>query len=182
MSNIVNMVASTQLTDSIDLYDISHKLGITYEAEQFPGMVYRVATPKVCILLFRSGKAVVTGAKCEADVAEGLKVLHNDLTENGYKMWPYDEEDIIIQNIVVTYEYGNDLDLSHLILTMPFEKTEYEPEVFPGLIYRIDEPKSVCLVFSSGKCVITGCKSEEESEQATVQLIEQLDIAPPPEE
>ena len=47
MSDIVNMVASTQLTESIDLYDVSHKLGITYEAEQFPGMVYRVTTPKV---------------------------------------------------------------------------------------------------------------------------------------
>lgn len=182
MSDIVNMVASTQLTESIDLYDVSHKLGITYEAEQFPGMVYRVTTPKVCILLFRSGKAVVTGAKCEEDVAEGLKVLHDDLTTNGYDMWPYIPEDIQIQNIVVTYEYGSDLDLSHLIFSMPFDKTEYEPEVFPGLIYRIDEPKSVCLVFSSGKCVITGCRSKEEAELATEQLIEQLDIAPPPEE
>ena len=62
---------------------------------------------------------------------------------------------------------------------MPFDKTEYEPEVFPGLIYRIDEPKSVCLVFSSGKCVITGCKSEAEAEKATEQLIEQLDVEMP---
>lgn len=181
MSNVVNMVASTQLTESIDLYDVSNKLGINYEAEQFPGMVYRVATPKVCILLFRSGKAVVTGAKSEEDVTAGLQVLHDDLTDNGYEMWPYQPEDISIENIVVTYEYGSDLDLSHLIFTMPFDKTEYEPEVFPGLIYRIDEPKSVCLVFSSGKCVITGCKSEGEAELATEQLVEQLDVEPLPE-
>ncbi|MHA1288351.1 MAG: TATA-box-binding protein [Candidatus Thorarchaeota archaeon] len=181
MSNVVNMVASTQLTESIDLYDVSNKLGINYEAEQFPGMVYRVATPKVCILLFRSGKAVVTGAKSEEDVTAGLQVLHDDLTDNGYEMWPYQPEDISIENIVVTYEYGSDLDLSHLIFTMPFDKTEYEPEVFPGLIYRIDEPKSVCLVFSSGKCVITGCKSEDEAELATEQLVEQLDVEPLPE-
>ena len=182
MSNVVNMVASTQLTESIDLYDVSNKLDINYEAEQFPGMVYRVTTPKVCILLFRSGKAVVTGAKSEEDVTAGLQVLHDDLTDNGYEMWPYQPEDISIENIVVTYEYGSDLDLSHLIFSMPFDKTEYEPEVFPGLIYRIDEPKSVCLVFSSGKCVITGCKSETEAERATEQLVEQLDIAPPVEE
>jgi len=181
MSNVVNMVASTQLTESIDLYDVSNKLGINYEAEQFPGMVYRVATPKVCILLFRSGKAVVTGAKSEEDVTAGLQVLHDDLTDNGYEMWPYQPEDISIENIVVTYEYGSDLDLSHLIFTMPFDRTEYEPEVFPGLIYRIDEPKSVCLVFSSGKCVITGCKSEDEAELATEQLVEQLDVEPLPE-
>ena len=181
MSNVVNMVASTQLTESIDLYDVSNKLGINYEAEQFPGMVYRVATPKVCILLFRSGKAVVTGAKSEEDVTAGLQVLHDDLTDNGYEMWPYQPEDISIENIVVTYEYGSDLDLSHLIFTMPFDKTEYEPEVFPGLIYRIDEPKSVCLVFSSGKCVITGCKSEGEAKLATEQLVELLDVEPLPE-
>ena len=179
MSDIVNMVASTQLTDSIDLYDVSANMGITYEAEQFPGMVYRVATPKVCILLFRSDKAVVTGAKSEEDIAAGLKVLHEDLTNNGYKMWPFDTESISVENIVVTYEYGNDLDLSHLIFSMPFDKTEYEPEVFPGLIYRIDEPKSVCLVFSSGKCVITGCKSEAEAEEATDHLVDQLNSMPP---
>lgn len=173
------MVVSTQLTDSIDLYDVSAKLSIDYEAEQFPGMVYRVTKPKVCILLFRSGKAVVTGAKSEKDVKKGLKILHDDLTKNGYDLWAYNKTSVNIENIVVTYEWtGGDLDLSNLIISMPFDKTEYEPEVFPGLIYRIDNPKSVCLVFSSGKCVITGCKSKEEAEVATKQLIHELTIAP----
>ena len=53
---VVNMVASTRLTQSIDLNEVSDILGIDYEQEQFPGMVYRVATPKVCLLLFRSGR------------------------------------------------------------------------------------------------------------------------------
>lgn len=182
MTKVVNMVVSTQLTDSIDLYDVSAKLGIDYEAEQFPGMVYRVKIPKVCILLFRSGKAVVTGAKSKKDVKTGLKILHDDLTSHGFELWDYDKTKVNIENIVVTYEWtGGDLDLSNLIVSMPFDKTEYEPEVFPGLIYRIDNPKSVCLVFSSGKCVITGCKSKEEAKEATNQLIHELTIAPPSE-
>ena len=178
MSEIVNMVASTQLTESIDLYEVSDTLNIDYEAEQFPGMVYRVADPKVCILLFRSGKAVVTGAKSKEAVEKGLNILIDDLTANGFEMWPFKAEDISLENIVVTYNHGDVLDLTSLSLHMQFDKTEYEPEVFPGLIYRIDEPKSVCLVFSSGKCVITGCKSEEDANEATDHLIDQLNTMP----
>ena len=62
-NKIVNVVASTQLTDTLDLYDIADILDKDYEAEQFPGLTYRVEDPKVCVLLFRSGKAVATGAK-----------------------------------------------------------------------------------------------------------------------
>ena len=58
---VVNMVASTQYCRSLDINDIADTLEIDYEQEQFPGMVYRVTTPKVCLLLFRSGKAVATG-------------------------------------------------------------------------------------------------------------------------
>ena len=93
-------------------------------------------------------------------------------------MWEEKDIDVDIQNLVVTHNYGSKLDLSELIITMPFDKTEYEPEVFPGLIYRIDDPKSVCLVFSSGKCVITGCKSMEEADEATQHLIEELNLLP----
>jgi transcription initiation factor TFIID TATA-box-binding protein len=178
MSEIVNMVASTQVTESIDLYEVSDTLNIDYEAEQFPGMVYRVADPKVCILLFRSGKAVVTGAKSKEAVEKGLRIMVEDLANHGFEMWPLNSDDISLENIVVTYNHGDLLDLSTLSLHMQFDKTEYEPEVFPGLIYRIDEPKSVCLVFSSGKCVITGCKSEDEAQEATDHLVDQLNSMP----
>jgi|TARA_E500000331_G_scaffold331118_1_gene353215 transcription initiation factor TFIID TATA-box-binding protein len=179
MSNqIVNVVASTQLTESLDLYDIADILDKDYEAEQFPGLTYRVEDPKVCVLLFRSGKAVATGAKSVDDIHAAFQKVHNELTDAGFQLWDFDQDSIEIQNLVVTHNYGNTLDLSELIITMPFDKTEYEPEVFPGLIYRIDDPKSVCLVFSSGKCVITGCKSLDEAEEATEHLVEELNLLP----
>ncbi|HAI44963.1 MAG TPA: TATA-box-binding protein, partial [Maribacter sp.] len=62
--------------------------------------------------------------------------------------------------------HGSKIDLSNLMLHLPFDKTEYEPEQFPGLIYRIDNPKVVFLIFSSGKCVITGAKDFEEAQYA----------------
>jgi len=179
MSNqIVNVVASTQLTESLDLYDIADIMDKDYEAEQFPGLTYRVEDPKVCVLLFRSGKAVATGAKSVDDIHAAFQKVHNELTDAGFKLWDFDQDSIEIQNLVVTHNYGETLDLSELIITMPFDKTEYEPEVFPGLIYRIDDPKSVCLVFSSGKCVITGCKSLDEAEEATEHLVEELNLLP----
>jgi transcription initiation factor TFIID TATA-box-binding protein len=149
-----------------------------YEAEQFPGLTYRVEDPKVCVLLFRSGKAVATGAKSVDDIHAAFQKVHNELTDAGFELWDFDQDSIEIQNLVVTHNYGETLDLSELIITMPFDKTEYEPEVFPGLIYRIDDPKSVCLVFSSGKCVITGCKSLDEAEEATEHLVEELNLLP----
>jgi len=165
---IVNMVASTQYCRSLDINDVADTLEIEYEQEQFPGMVYRVAEPKVCLLLFRSGKAVATGAKSAADVETAFRQLHGVLKENEFLADDneFSSDDIQISNLVITHDYERPVDLNRLIISLPFDKCEYEPEQFPGLIYRLDEPKAVCLIFSSGKCVITGTKSVEESNQA----------------
>jgi transcription initiation factor TFIID TATA-box-binding protein len=143
-------------------------LEIDYEQEQFPGMVYRVTTPKVCLLLFRSGKAVATGAKSEADVEAAFLHLHGVLKEHEFLTEDneFKPEDIEISNLVITHDYEQPVDLNRLIISLPFDKCEYEPEQFPGLIYRLDDPQAVCLIFSSGKCVITGTRSVEDSNRA----------------
>lgn len=174
-NKVVNVVASTQLTDALDLYDVADIMDKDYEAEQFPGLTYRVEDPKVCILLFRSGKAVATGAKSVEDVEEAFRIVHQELSDNGFELNDFEPANIVVQNLVVTYNHPTTLDLQDLVLTMPFDKTEYEPEVFPGLIYRVDNPRSVCLVFSSGKCVITGCKSEEEAYESSQVLLSELE-------
>jgi len=165
---VVNMVASTQYCRSLDINDIADTLEIDYEQEQFPGMVYRVETPKVCLLLFRSGKAVATGAKSEEDVEAAFRHLHGVLKENEFLVADdeFDAENIEISNLVITHDYEQPVDLNRLIISLPFDKCEYEPEQFPGLIYRLDDPQAVCLIFSSGKCVITGTRSVEDSNRA----------------
>ncbi len=174
---IVNMVASTRYCTSLDINDVADTLNVEYEQEQFPGMVYRVESPKVCLLLFRSGKVVATGAKSAEDVESAFRQLHERLTDEGFltEENPFDEDFIQISNLVITTDYGSPVDLNPLILQLPFEKTEYEPEQFPGLIYRLDEPSAVCLIFSSGKCVITGTKSVDDSDVAADLLTENLD-------
>lgn len=63
------------------------------------------------------------------------------------------------------------LNLNNLTFHLPFDKVEYEPEQFPGLIYRLDYPKVVCLIFGSGKMVITGARHKDEILEA-VQIIQ----------
>lgn len=171
MPQIVNIVASQRIALNLDINEIAYQLDIDYEQEQFPGMVYRTIEPKVCVLLFRSGKAVATGAKSLEDIDVAFLKLRKDLIDNGFEIWDSNQCETNLHNLVVTADYSNivgdsKLNLSNLMFYLPFDKTEYEPEQFPGLIYRIDNPKVVFLIFSSGKCVITGAKDFEEAQYA----------------
>ena len=172
---VVNMVASTRLVDNIDLNEVSEILGIEYEQEQFPGMVYRVETPKVCLLLFRSGRCVAAGAKDINDVHTAVKILYDDLVAHDFELWPYEGIEIMLQNIVVTHNLGVGIDLERLVISLPFENSEYEPEQFPGLIYHIKDPAVVFLIFASGKCVISGSKTFEDVELAIANISEEFE-------
>ena len=125
-NEIVNMVASTRYCTSLDINDVADTLQVEYEQEQFPGMVYRVETPKVCLLLFRSGKVVATGARSESDVESAFRQLHERLTTEGFltDANPFDTEMIEISNLVITTDYQRPVDLNNLVLSLPFEKTE----------------------------------------------------------
>ena len=179
MVEIVNIVASQRIANTIDINDIADCLDIDYEQEQFPGMVYRTQTPKVCVLLFRSGKAVATGAKSIDDINIAFNALREDLIKYDFELWKKEDCEIIVHNIVVTSDISHitkkqKINLSRLMMSLPFEKTEYEPEQFPGLIYRMSKPKVVYLIFSSGRCVITGSKNIEEAYEAERLLIQEL--------
>jgi len=183
MPNIVNIVASQRIANSLDINEIAYVLNIDYEQEQFPGMVYRTKDPKVCVLLFRSGKAVATGAKNFEDIEIAFKRLREDLEKNDFELYDVSLCETILHNLVVTADYSHligdaKLNLSKLMLYLPFDKTEYEPEQFPGLIYRAENPKVVFLIFSSGKCVITGSKDLYEAEEAENMFKDELSTIP----
>lgn len=179
MPKIVNIVASQRMANNLDINEVAYVLGIDFEQEQFPGMVYRCEDPKVCILLFRSGKAVATGAKDFEDIEISFKKLREDLESNDFELYPEEACETSLHNLVVTCDFSHiigdsKLNLMNLMFHLPFDKTEYEPEQFPGLIYRLDDPKVVFLIFSSGKCVITGSKDLEEAQEAENNLRDEL--------
>lgn len=175
MSNaytVVNMVATAKLGDFFDLIDISDDLDIYYAPEQFPGMSIKITNPKVCVNLFRSGQAVATGAKTFDDVNSAFEQVRSMLEKGGYE--PFSEITPSLSNVVITHNMGQELNLANLTISLPMARTEWEPEQFPGLIFRLEDLPSVCLIFSSGKCVITGSNSLEEAEQAVEALREEL--------
>jgi transcription initiation factor TFIID TATA-box-binding protein len=163
--NIENVVASASIADKLNIKDISKILdGAEYEPEQFPGVIYRLRKPKVAILIFGSGKVVCTGAKTPDMVRIAVEDLTQQLEVAGISVIRNPE--ITVQNMVATWDTGQAFDLSDLILSFGMERVEYEPEQFPGMVFRLDDPKIVMLFFTSGKVVCTGAKSVEELERA----------------
>jgi transcription initiation factor TFIID TATA-box-binding protein len=173
---IENVVASTTLGDDLDLQKISLALeGAEYEPEQFPGLIYRIKEPKTATLLFRSGKVVCTGAKSMEDVKRAVSIVSREVEKAGIKV--YKTPQIEVQNIVASSDLENEINLNAIALSLGLEKVEYEPEQFPGLVYRLDEPRVVVLLFGSGKLVCTGAKRPEDVEKAVEKIMGELRAA-----
>lgn len=168
---VVNIVVSASLGHEIPLEKMAATLSNTeYNPEQFPGLVIRIKEPKTSALIFSSGKIVCTGARTMKDVHESIRKIMRSLEKINIKI--KQEPEVTIQNIVASGSVGMDLNLN--VLAMKLENTEYEPEQFPGLVYKLPEEKSTFLLFSNGKVVCTGTKSEEAVHKALDHLIENL--------
>jgi len=173
---VENVVSSTALAKKLDLQSIALKVKDTdYDPERFPGLVYRLKEPKTAVLLFRSGKAVCTGAKDLEQSREAISKVCDTLSEHGIKVFP--NPVVEVQNMVASSDLGKEINLNALALAFGLEMVEYEPEQFPGLVYRIDSPKAVLLLFSSGKLVCTGCKTIKEIEEAIEHISADLKAA-----
>ncbi|MGC8585099.1 MAG: TATA-box-binding protein [Thermoplasmata archaeon] len=170
---IENIVASTSIADKLDLSRIALALdGSEYEPDQFPGLIYRLSEPKTAVLIFRSGKVNCTGAKDIESVQKTIQTIVNKLKSADINV--YDQPEIVVQNIVAVYDLGVDLNLTDIAMSLGLENVEYEPEQFPGLVYRVDEPKVVLLLFGSGKVVCTGAKKKDEIIEAVNKLKQEL--------
>jgi len=168
---VVNIVVSASLGHDIPLEKMAATLSNTeYNPEQFPGLVIRIKEPKTSALIFSSGKIVCTGARTMPNVHESIRKIMKSLEKINIKIKT--EPQVNIQNIVAAGSVGMDLNLN--VLAMKLENTEYEPEQFPGLVYKLPELKATFLLFSNGKVVCTGTKSEEEVNRALDKLIENL--------
>jgi len=173
---IENVVATTSLGKELDLQSIAKSLeGAQYDTEQFPGLVYRMKSPKVATLLFRSGKVVCTGAKNIEEVRTAMDQLVKQISAAGVPVAKNPE--IIVQNIVASADLGSVINLNAIAISLSLEKVEYEPEQFPGLVYRLDKPKVVVLLFGSGKMVCTGARKTEDVELAVERITKELSDA-----
>ena len=157
--SIENVVASATVDQAMDLNQITKNFpDVEYHPDQFPGLVFRIKSPKTATLIFTSGKMVCTGAKSEQMSRNAVKTVVTKLRKGGIKVKK--DAVVTIQNIVASINLGGKIHLEQAARTLP--RSMYEPEQFPGLIHRMIDPKTVILLVSSGKLVCTGAKKEED--------------------
>jgi transcription initiation factor TFIID TATA-box-binding protein len=164
---VVNVVASASLDQKIDLLAILKVFrNVEYRPKQFPGLVFRLKRPKTATLIFASGKMVCTGARSEKMARRAVHKVVRELKNNGIIV--KGKPKIVIQNMVASANLHGAIDLETAADIL--ENVMYEPEQFPGLIYRMAEPKTVLLLFASGKIVCTGAKSEEMVHESVLKI------------
>jgi len=170
---IENIVASAKVADTLDLPMINEKIpDAEYNKKRFPGVVLRMTDPKIAALVFGSGKVVLTGAKSVESLTRGLDILGGRLRDLNIEIT--DKLEYKVQNIVTSADLGTPINLNKIAIGFNLEQIEYEPEQFPGLVYRLKEPKVVVLLFGSGKLIITGGKQAEDAKQAVQKIISDL--------
>jgi transcription initiation factor TFIID TATA-box-binding protein len=157
--SIENVVASASINQRVDLNLITKNfVDIEYHPDVFPGLVFRLKDPKTATLIFSSGKMVCTGARSEEQSRKAVQEVVRRLKKGGIPI--KNEAEIVIQNMVASVNLGGKIHLEEAAKQL--SRSMYEPEQFPGLIHRMADPKTVFLVFSSGKLVCTGAKKESE--------------------
>jgi transcription initiation factor TFIID TATA-box-binding protein len=167
-----NIVASTTFETEIPLEKVVSKYKeMEYEPEQFPGVVYRLKKPRAAALIFSSGKIVCTGARNLKDVKYVLDKIGRMLRAIKIKV-PKDYE-IVVENIVASAKFSVGVDLDKIAYGL--ETAEYEPEQFPGLVYRMKTPKVAFLIFGSGKVICTGARNVKDVKETIKELCKKLE-------
>ncbi len=164
---VQNIVATASLGKTVSLTKLTRTQPNTeYNPDTFPGLVLRVKKPKSAVLVFSSGNLVCTGTKSIAQVNEVIQQVIKQLKKIG--VFVTDKPKITVQNIVASGSINLKLNLN--LLSLELENTEYEPEQFPGLVYKLDEPTATFLLFSNGKLVCTGTKNKQQLDDSINQL------------
>ncbi|KAJ1519423.1 hypothetical protein ONE63_004715 [Megalurothrips usitatus] len=158
-----NVVATVSLGCELDLKKINFRTrNSEYNPSRFSGVVMRILEPRTTALIFQSGKVVCTGARNELASGLATRKFARIVQRLGF---PVKYLDFKIQNIVATCDLRfpirlEDLNQKHTQFSC------YEPELFPGLIYRMVKPRVVLLIFVNGKIVFTGAKNRQDLEES----------------
>ena len=127
----------------------------------------RIREPRATALIFGTGKVVITGAKSEQDAYQAGRIFERTLTKIQSKLLKTNEHESLtefkVQNIVANGDLGFSIKLEALQEEhKKFARCHYEPELFPGLVYKMENPKVSLLIFTSGKVVLAGAKSRSD--------------------
>uniref|UniRef100_A0A3P8ZDI1 TATA-box binding protein like 2 n=2 Tax=Esox lucius TaxID=8010 RepID=A0A3P8ZDI1_ESOLU len=158
-----NIVSTVNLACPLDLKSIALQArNAEYNPKRFAAVIMRIREPRTTALIFSSGKMVCTGAKSEDQSRLAARKYARVVQKLGF---PAKFLDFKIQNMVGSCDVCFPIRLEGLVLTHQ-QFSSYEPELFPGLIYRMVKPRIVLLIFVSGKVVLTGAKERGEIYEA----------------
>jgi transcription initiation factor TFIID TATA-box-binding protein len=161
-SNVIGLV---KISDHLNLEKIYAGLDNTsYEPEQFSGLIYRNEEPPGTVTLFKTGNVICSGAN---DTKNVRVIISNLLDKLRFLDIPiFDSYKIQIKNIVSTKSLNQSINLAKVALSFGLENVDYEPDDFPGLIYKTEEPRATFIIFESGKIICTGAESNSVAEMA----------------
>lgn len=163
LPQLQNIVSTVNLNCKLDLKKIAlHARNAEYNPKRFAAVIMRIREPRTTALIFSSGKMVCTGAKSEGDSRLAARKYARIIQKLGF---PAKFLDFKIQNMVGSCDVKFPIRLEGLVLSHG-QFSSYEPELFPGLIYRMVKPRIVLLIFVSGKVVLTGAKIRKEIYEA----------------
>jgi transcription initiation factor TFIID TATA-box-binding protein len=173
---IQNVVATVKIATALDLVALAGRIpGAEYDKKKFPGLVLHMSSPKVAALVFSPGKIVLTGMPHPDVLPAAFSNVLEVLRAAGAELEPFDPPQVV--NIVSSGSFGEGVALQRLAIAMNLEHIEYEPEVFPGLVYRVADPKGVALVFGSGAFVVTGTRTEDQAARVVAEVRHAIDQA-----
>ncbi|KXA97864.1 hypothetical protein AKJ37_02230 [candidate division MSBL1 archaeon SCGC-AAA259I09] len=167
-----NIVLTVSYKDvELDLEKIASNLeGARYDPEVFPGVAYRTPESGPSFLIFASGNMNCVGAKTVEGAERAIEKLTERLRDMGYDVGGAETE---VQNMVATVEFHRNFDLERI--ARKSRNMEYEPEVFPGLVFRTEGTSVAFLLFVQGTGVCVGAKSEEEIQEGINRIAETIE-------
>lgn len=176
--NVVGMGHTHREIDLTVLYDEleenQYPFNLEYNPETYPGIIIRLDEGEgATIMIYKSGKYIIAGATSKDDLKSSNEYILDVFCEIG--LINQKELAIEIQYMTATADLATSIDLPLVAHALGAEKTEFEPEQFPTVIYRPEEINVVFLINNSGIVVVTGAKSENEIEIAIEHLNDELD-------
>ena len=168
LPKLQNIVSTSNLKCILDLREIALKAkNAEYNPRRFAAVIMRIKEPKTTALIFSSGKIVCTGARTEEESRQASRIYAKIILKLGF---PVRFTEFTVQNIVASCDVKFPIRLEGLANTY-LKFCSYEPEMFPGLIFHMQDPKVVLLIFVSGKIVLTGAKKREDIYKAYQKII-----------
>lgn len=171
---LVNAVGGGNLNQELELrflYDAIEAEVIRYDPEHWPGLYLRFNSESAAVLVFSSGKYNIAGAPSIEQLFDENERFLSKIRRLGINI---EKTHFEVRNLVFLDRYEHELDLNQVAVALGLENAEYEPEQFPGILFRPKEQNATFMIFRNGKVILTGIDSRNNAMGAFIDLFDNL--------